>query len=84
MFDVLRVETGLQAGWIQSVDDFGPGYERVVGTGLAFEFSGPWSTLMNVRMGRGLSSTILDKGGGGDLRFVVFKTFDRWSGKSAP
>ena len=51
---------------------------------VAFEFSVPWSTLMNVRMGRGLSSTIQDKGGGGDLRFVVFRAFDRWSRKPAP
>src|SRR2546426_6273204 len=83
--DVLRVETGLQAGWIQSVDDFGPGYERVVGAGLALEFSGPWSTLMNVRTGRALSSTIAGRaGGGGELRFVVFKTFDRWSRRPKP
>ena len=83
--DVLRIDTGLQAGWIQSVDDFGPGYVRVVGAGLALEFSGPWSTLMNVRYGRALESSLPGRSGGGsDVRFVMFKTFDRWSRKPKP
>jgi len=83
--DVLRIDTGLQAGWIQSVDDFGPGYVRVVGAGLALEFSGPWSTLMNVRYGRALESSLPGRSSGGsDVRFVMFKTFDRWSRKPKP
>ena len=83
--DVLRIDTGLQAGWIQSVDDFGPGYVRVIGAGLALEFSGPWSTLMNVRYGRAIESSLPGRSGGGsDVRFVMFKTFDRWSRKSKP
>jgi hypothetical protein len=83
--DVLRVDTGLQAGWIRSVDDFGPGYVRVVGAGVALEFSGPWSTLMNVRYGRAIESSLPDRSGGGsDVRFVLFKTFDRWSRKPKP
>jgi len=83
--DVLRVDTGLQAGFIQSVDDFGPGYVRVIGAGLALEFSGPWSTLMNVRYGRALESSLSGRSGGGsDVRFVLFKTFDRWSRKPKP
>jgi hypothetical protein len=34
-----------------------------------------------VRVGRALSTTIPDKGGGGDIRVVFFKTFDKWSRK---
>src|SRR5215470_5293276 len=75
----VRVDTVIESGFIQSPDDFGPGTERVVGSGLALEFSGPWSTLVNLRVGYGLSSTIPDKGGGGDVRVVFFKTFNRWS-----
>lgn len=83
--DILRVDTGLQAGFIQSVDDFGPGFARVVGAGLALEFSGPWSTLMNVRYGRAIESSLPGRSGGGsDVRFVLFKTFDRWSRKPKP
>jgi len=78
---IARAEIGVQEGIIQSEDDFGPGYERVVGTGLNVEFSGPWSTFVNVRVGYGLSSSIPDKGGGGDLRVVFFKTWDKWSRK---
>jgi hypothetical protein len=79
---VVRVDTGLQTGWIQSVDDFGPGYVRVAGAGIALEFSGPWSTLMNVRYGRAVESSLPGRSGGGsDVRFVLFKTFDRWSRK---
>ncbi len=80
----VRVDAGLEAGWIQSRDDFGPGYERVAGFGLGFEFSGPWSTLANVRLGQGISSTIPGKGGGGDIRVVFFKTWDKWSRKAKP
>ena len=74
----LRADIGVQEGWIQSVDDFGPGYQRVAGAGLSVEFSGPWSTYWTVRTSTGLSSTIPDKGGGGDLRLVVLRTFDKW------
>jgi hypothetical protein len=80
----VRVDAGLESGWIQSVDDFGPGYERVIGGGIGCQFSGPWSTLVNVRVGRGFSSTIPDKGGGGDLRIVFFRTFDRWNRRPQP
>jgi hypothetical protein len=81
----MRVDTGVQAGWIQSVDDFGPGYVRVIGAGIALEFSGPWSTLMNVRYGRAVESSLPGRSGGGsDVRFVLFKTFDKWSRKPKP
>jgi hypothetical protein len=82
--DALRVDVGVQAGWIRGLDDFGPGYERVGGAGLALEFSGPGSTLVNVRFSRALSSTLADKGEGGDVRFVMFKTFDKWSRQPKP
>jgi hypothetical protein len=83
--DFLRIDLGLQAGWIQSVDDYGPGYVRAVGAGLALEFSGPWSTLMDVRYGQAIQSSLHGRSGGGsDIRFVVFKTFDKWSRKSKP
>jgi hypothetical protein len=75
----LRVDASLGQGWIEGEDDFGPGYERVLGAGLGLQFSGPWSTLVNVRLSRGLDSTIPDKGGGGDMRVTFFRTFDRWS-----
>jgi hypothetical protein len=75
----LRVDAGLELGFIRSEEDFGPGFQRVLGGGLGFQFSGPWSTLVTVRVARGLSSTIPDKGGGGDVRVVFFKTFDRWA-----
>jgi len=80
----MRVDAGLETGWIRSLDDFGPGYERVIGGGVGLEFSGPWSTLVDVRMGRGFSSTIPDKGGGGDIRVVFFRTWDRWSRRPQP
>jgi hypothetical protein len=75
----LRADLGVQDGFVHSGDDFGDGYERVIGSGLSLEFSGPWSTFVNVRLSAALSSTIPDKGGGGDLRVVFFKTFDKWS-----
>lgn len=80
----LRIDASLEHGWVESVDDFGPGYERVLGTGLGMQFSGPWSTLVNVRLSRGLTSTIPDKGGGGDMRVTFFRTFDRWSRRPRP
>jgi hypothetical protein len=80
----VRVNTALEAGFIQSPDDFGPGTERLVGGGISLEFSGPWSTFVNARVGYGLSSTIADKGGGGDVRIVFFKTFNRWSRRPQP
>jgi len=82
--DDLRFDLSLETGWIQGDEDFGPGYERVVGAGLGVQFSGPWSTLGTVRLSRGLSSTIADKGGGGDVRVVFFRTFDRWSRRKSP
>jgi hypothetical protein len=75
----LRATVGLQEGLVRSEDDFGPGYERVIGSGLNLEFSGPWGTFVNVRVGAAVSSTIEDKGSGGDLRVVFFKTWDKWS-----
>jgi len=80
----MRVDAGLETGWIRSLGDFGPGYERVIGGGVGLEFSGPWSTLVNVRMGQGFSSTIPGKGGGGDVRVVFFRTWDRWSRRPHP
>jgi len=78
---IARVEVGVQEAIIRSEDDFGPGYERAVGSGLNVEFSGPWSTFVTVRVGYALDTTIPDKGGGGDLRVVFFKTWDKWSRK---
>ena len=75
----LRATVGLEEGLIRSEDDFGGGYERVIGSGLNLEFSGPWGTFVNVRVGAAVSSTIEDKGSGGDLRVVFFKTWDKWS-----
>jgi hypothetical protein len=70
----------VQQGWISSTDDFGPGYERVTGSGIGFEMSGPWSTFVVVRVNRALASTIVDKANGGvSLRLTFFKTFDKWS-----
>jgi hypothetical protein len=75
----VRVDVGVQSGWVQNEEAFGDGTERLVGAGLALEFSGPWSTLVSLRVAHALSSTIEDKGGGGDLRIIFFRTFDRWS-----
>jgi len=77
----VRADIGVQDGFVHSGDDFGDGYERIVGSGLSLEFSGPWSTFVTVRMSTALSSTIPDKGGGGDVRIVFFKTFNKWSRK---
>lgn len=78
---LMRADFSVQEGFVSSEDDFGPGYERVLGSGLGLEFSGPWSTFVTVRMSRALSTTIPDKGGGGDLRVVFYKTFNKWSRK---
>ncbi len=76
----VRADFGLQQGWIQSVDDFGPGYERVTGAGLSFEFSGPWSTLVSVRASAGLATTIPNKDTSlGDVRVLFYRTFNKWS-----
>jgi hypothetical protein len=80
----VRADFGLQQGWIQSVDDFGPGYERVSGTGVSFEFSGPWSTLVSVRASAGLATTIPNKDTSiGDVRVLFYRTFNKWS-KNGP
>jgi hypothetical protein len=76
---LMRADLSLQQGYISSEDDFGPGYESVLGSGLGLEFSGPWSTFVTVRINRALATSIPDKGGGGDLRVVFFKTFNKWS-----
>jgi hypothetical protein len=83
----LRAELGLEEGIILSEDDFPDGYERVIGSGLNLEFSGPWGTFVTVRIGAALNSTIPDKGSGADMRVVFFKTWDKWSrhgGKGTP
>ena len=83
----LRAEVSIEEGIIQSEDDFLDGYERVIGSGLNLEFSGPWGTFVTVRIGAALTSTIPDKGEGADLRVVFFKTWDKWSpkgGKGTP
>ena len=77
----VRADLGVQDGCVHSGDDFGDGYERVIGSGLSLEFSGPWSTFVSVRISAALSSTIPENGAGGDLRVVFFKTFDKWSRK---
>lgn len=83
----LRAEIGVEEGFVRSEDDFAGGYERVIGSGLGLEFTGPWGTFVNVRIGAAVSSTIEDKGSGADLRVVFFKTWDKWSkhgGKGTP
>lgn len=80
----VRADLGLQQGWIQSVDDFGPGYVRVSGAGLSLEFSGPWSTLVSVRASAGLATTIPNKDTSiGDVRVIFYRTFNKWS-KNGP
>src|SRR5262249_52016691 len=78
MAETLRVQLSLEQGWIQSQDDFGPGYQRVAGGEASFEFSSFWSTLAQVTVSRGFSTTIEGKGGGGNVRVVFFRTFGRW------
>jgi len=80
----MRADVGVQQGFIHSEDDFGPGYERVTGSGLSLEFSGPWSTFVTVRTSYALASTIADTAGGGDVRVVFYRTFDRWSRRGGP
>lgn len=80
----MRVGLGVQHGFVNSEDDFGPGYERVTGSSLSLEFSGPWSTFVTVRASYGLASTIADTAGGGDLRVVFYRTFDKWSRRGGP
>jgi hypothetical protein len=76
----VRADLSLQQGWIQSVDDFGPGYERVSGAGMSLEFSGPWSTLVSVRASAGLATTIPGKDASlGDVRVLFYRTFNKWS-----
>ena len=75
----LRAEVGVEEGIVLSEDDFPGVYNRVIGSGVNLEFTGPWGTFVNVRLGAALSSTIEDKGSGGDLRVVFFKTWDKWS-----
>jgi hypothetical protein len=76
----VRADMSVQQGWISGTDDFGPGYERVTGTSIGFEMSGPWSTFVVVRVNRPLASTIAEEAtGGGSLRVTFFKTFDKWS-----
>jgi hypothetical protein len=84
MGKALRADLGVQQGFIHSEDDFGQGYERVTGSGLSLEFSGPWSTFVTVRVSYGVASTIEDTTGGGDLRVVFYRTFDRWSRRGGP
>ena len=80
----MRLDLGVQQGWVHGEDDFGPGYERVTGSGLSLEFSGPWSTFVTVRTSYGVASTIADTAEGGDLRVVFYRTFDRWSRRGGP
>jgi hypothetical protein len=76
----VRADFGVQHGWIQSVDDFGPGYRRVTGTGVSLEFSGPWSTLVSVRASAGVATTLPNYNTSiGDVRVLFFRTFNKWS-----
>jgi hypothetical protein len=76
----LRADVAVQQGWISGTDDFGPGYQRVLGSSVGLEMSGPWSTFVIIRASQALQSTIVGKAeGGGSFRVTFFKTFDRWS-----
>ena len=76
----MRADLSVQHGWISSTDDFGPGYERVTGSAIGLEMSGPWSTFVVVRANTPIASTIEGKSNhGGSLRVTFFKTFDKWS-----
>jgi hypothetical protein len=79
-----RLNFGVEEGWVQNLEEFGPGYERLIGGGIDLQFSGPWSTLALIRVIRGFSSTLDGGGRGGDLRLVFFRTFDRWSRRPRP
>lgn len=82
--NTFRVDAAIEGAWIENEENFGPGYERALGGGLSLNFSGPWSTLIHVRMSRGISSTIPDAVGSGDIRVTFFKTFDRWGRRKPP
>ncbi|MGH9750800.1 MAG: hypothetical protein ACRD6R_12855, partial [Candidatus Polarisedimenticolia bacterium] len=74
----LRLDLALEHGWLRGEEDFGPETQRVLGGGAGVQFSGPWSTLVVVRTSFGIDSTIADPGGGGDVRIVFLRTFNRW------
>jgi len=58
--------------------------ERVVGGGAGVSFSGPWGTLVSVRGGWGIVSTLDINGGTGSFRVLFIKTFDHWPWGSRP
>jgi hypothetical protein len=79
-----RIDAAVEHAWMENEPDFGPGTERALGGGLSLNFSGPWSTLVHVRMSRGFSSTIPETVGTGDLRVTFFRTFDHWGRRKPP
>ncbi len=73
-----RLDMTLSHARIRNQEDLGPGIQHVTGASVAVNFAGPFSSLMRVRLGAGLGTSIDGVDGGGSLRVTYFRTFRRW------
>jgi len=84
----VSLDLGVEGAVIENDEDFraaSPGVrETVAGGGIGVSWSGPWGTLMSVRTGWALGSSIGVSGGRATSRLVIIKTFDHWPFRRRP
>jgi len=73
-----RLDLFASHGRFENRADYGPGDQHATGVGATLNFSGPWNSLIRVRLAWGADTSLEDVAGSAGLRFTLFRTFDRW------
>ncbi|HEY3176067.1 MAG TPA: hypothetical protein VGK94_09970 [Candidatus Polarisedimenticolia bacterium] len=73
----VSLDVEFQRAVIENDEDFRK-REYLAGGGVGISFTGPWSTLMTVRSGFPLGSSIDVGHGGASFRLVMIRTWDHW------
>ncbi|MBI3448379.1 MAG: hypothetical protein HY049_05615 [Acidobacteria bacterium] len=78
----VSVELGVEGAVLENQEDFttrsAGDRETIAGGGFGVSFNGPWGTLVSVRSGWALQSSLPIHGSSASSRLVLIKTFGRW------
>lgn len=77
------LDFGVDGALIENDQDFTKRH-HLAGGAVGASFAGPWGTLVTLRAGFGLGTSMDVQAGRSSLRAVVVKTFDRWPRRRAP
>ncbi len=73
----ISLDLSVEGAVIENDEEF-EGQAWLSGGGAAISWGGPWGTLLSVRSGFGLGSSLDLGSSGASIRFIMIKTWDHW------